>query len=86
MTGGNRPPAGVSDVWLDFGQAASLVGLSMPRLVRLVDERVLSTHPAPTGRPGLFKNELLAWHRVDEAERRAALATLAGAVDDEIFG
>lgn len=86
MTGGDRPPAGASEVWLDFGQAASLVGLSMPRLVRLIDEGALATRPAPTGRPGLFKSELLAWHRCDEAERRAALGALAGAVDDEIFG
>ncbi len=82
----DRPEPEEPGAWLDFGQAAALLGLSMPRIVQLLDDHALPSHPAPTGRPGVMKSDLMAWHRRDQAERRDALIALARAVDEEVFG
>ena len=74
------------EVWLDFDQAIALLGLSAPRFRQLIDESTLPVRNAPSGRPGVMKRDLLAWRERDRVSRREALATLARAVDREVFG
>ena len=72
-------------VWLDFAQAAALLGIAAPRFASLIADGALPTRLAPSGTPGVFKSDLMAWQRIDRAERRAALVTFAIHVDREIF-
>ena len=86
MTDDDRHAGDGPDAWLDFGQAPALIGLSMPRFLRAIEARQMPTRSSPTGKPGVMKSDLLAWHRRDRDERRAALRAFAGAIDREIFG
>ncbi len=62
------------------------MGLSAPRLERLVEDGAIAMRPAASGRAGVMKDDLLAWHRDDLAARRVALVALAALIDREVFG
>jgi hypothetical protein len=75
-----------TEIWLDFNQAAAMLGIARPRFARLIDEQALAVRLAPSGTPGVLKSDLLAWRERDRAARREALATLACGIDREVFG
>jgi hypothetical protein len=73
------------DVWLDFAQAAALIGMAAPRFARVIDQGTLRVQLAPSGTRGVMKSDLLSWRRVDRDAGRAALVDFAAQVDREIF-
>ena len=75
----------MSDVWLDVEQAAALLGIAAPRFERLIAAAAIPTRLAPSGRAGVMKSDLLAWHRADRDARRDALRRVAALADREIF-
>ena len=66
-------------------EAADLIGVSRPFLVRHIDAGDIPLHSIVGNQRRVLKKDVLAWHERQREQQRAALAELGAALDDEIF-
>jgi excisionase family DNA binding protein len=79
-----RPDPG--DEVMTTQEAADLVGVSRPYLVRQIDSGALALHQQVGNQRRVLRSDVLAWHARDQARRKRALGRLSTDLDDEIFG
>ena len=82
------PDAGQTqvDMVLSTEQAAKLLGVSRPFVVRLIDDGTIALHQRVGNQRRVLKSEVLAWQAAERVRQAKALKQLAGDLDDEIFG
>jgi excisionase family DNA binding protein len=85
-TTGKQARSDPGDEVLTTQEAADLVGVSRPYLVRQIDSGALALYQQVGNQRRVLKSDVLAWHARDQARRRRALGRLSAALDDEIFG
>jgi excisionase family DNA binding protein len=74
------------DAVLTTEQAAKLLGVSRPFVVRLIDGGSIALHQRVGNQRRVLKSEVLAWQATERVRQAKALKQLAGDLDDEIFG
>lgn len=74
------------DAVLSTEQAAKLLGVSRPFVVRLIDGGSIALHQRVGSQRRVLKSEVLAWRAAERVRQAKALKQLAGDLDDEIFG
>lgn len=75
-----------ADTVLSTEQAAKLLGVSRPFVVRLIDDGAIDLHQRVGNQRRVLKSEVLAWQAAERVRQGTALKQLAGDLDDEIFG
>jgi excisionase family DNA binding protein len=67
-------------------QAARLLGVSRPFVVRLIDSGSIALHQRVGNQRRVLGSAVLAWQSSERSRQAKALKQLAGDLDDEIFG
>ncbi|WP_235002200.1 helix-turn-helix domain-containing protein [Rhizobacter sp. OV335] len=67
-------------------QAAKLLGVSRPFVVRLIDGGAIALHQRVGNQRRVLRSNVLAWQSAERLRQAKALKRLAGDLDDEIFG
>lgn len=86
LTTGTQARSDPGDEVLTTQEAADLVGVSRPYLVRQIDSGALALYQQVGNQRRVLKSDVLAWHARDHMRRQRALGRLSAALDDEIFG
>jgi excisionase family DNA binding protein len=73
------------DEVLSTQEAAELLGVSRPYLVRQIDSGNIPLHQQVGNQRRVLKSAVVAWHRADQARRRRALVQLGADLDNEVF-
>jgi len=74
------------DEVLTTEQAAQLLGVSRPFVVRLIDSGAIALHQRVGNQRRVLSSAVLAWQSAERSRQAKALKQLAGDLDDEIFG
>lgn len=75
-----------TDAVLTTEQAARLLGVSRPFVVRLIDSGSIALHQRVGNQRRVLGSAVLAWQSSERSRQAKALKQLAGDLDDEIFG
>jgi excisionase family DNA binding protein len=73
------------DTILTTQEAADLVGVSRPYIVARIDAGDIALHQQVGNQRRVLASAVEAWHRREQARRRAALGKLGDELDGEIF-
>jgi excisionase family DNA binding protein len=74
-----------TDEILSTEQAAKLLGVSRPFVVKLIDSGVLHMHQRVGNQRRVLKSAVLQWRSKERARQAKALKRFATDLDDEIF-
>lgn len=74
-----------ADLVLTTEQAARIIGVSRPFMVKLIDSGAISLHRKVGNQRRILQSELLRWQHDERARQRKALKRLAGDLDEEIL-
>ena len=79
-------PVAAAEEVLSTEQAAQLVGVSRPYLVKQIELGRIPLHQKVGNQRRLLKQDVLAWQARGKRKQSAAFKKLAGELDTELFG
>ncbi len=83
----DQRPAAATDanLVLSTEQAAQIIGVSRPFMVKLIDSGAIALHRKVGNQRRILQGDLLRWQHEERARQRKALKRLAGDLDEEIL-
>jgi excisionase family DNA binding protein len=80
-----RPEEQSSDPVLTTEQAARLIGVSRPFMVRLIDSGAVALHQKVGNQRRVLRSAVLGWQQIERERQAKSLKRLAKDLDEEIF-